>query len=86
MIVLTDDTEALARKVAESRHIPVDVAIRLGLEAIAGKADHAVQSAGSEALVERRRTALAHFAEVIASMPVQDPRAPAVIMDDLNEV
>jgi hypothetical protein len=85
MIVLSGDIEALAHRVAESRHVPVDVAIRLGLEAIGGSADP-VQPAGGEALIERRRAALAKITSALAALPDLDPRTTEEIVDDINEL
>jgi antitoxin VapB len=88
MISLSQETEALARRLADVQHVTIDAAIREALEARA-HATGVMPEAGRprdrspEALAVRRARLVQHARE-IAAMPVLDPRSPAEIIDDIN--
>jgi antitoxin VapB len=81
MINLSEETEALARRLAAAQHLSVEEAIRQALEAQARAAE-----VPSEGRPRRRRTAgqMCAFGAEIAALPVLDSRSPNEIMDDLN--
>jgi antitoxin VapB len=88
MIRLSDETEALARRLADAQSVTVEDAIRQALEArahAAGLRPEAGQphDQSSEA-VAARRARLDRIVREIAAMPVLDTRSPREIMDDLN--
>jgi antitoxin VapB len=88
MIDLSQETEALARRVADARGVTVDAAIRHALEASAHAAGDLPEPGRprdrtSEA-VTKRRERVGRIVDEIAAMPVLDTRSPHEIMDDLN--
>jgi antitoxin VapB len=81
MIDLSEETEALARRLAAARRVTVDVLIRGALETdarIVGTARLPGQNRAA------RRARISAIAREIAVMPVLDPRPAHGIMDDLN--
>jgi antitoxin VapB len=90
MIELSPETEILARRLADARHLPVDAAVREALEASA-QAAGVVPGLGpardrSGVSVATRRERMDKIVREIASMPILDARSPEEIMDDLNAV
>jgi antitoxin VapB len=90
MINLSPETETLARRVADARHVTVDAAVREALEVSAqaagilpGGQTSAGRSAASAAM---RRERMERIAREIAALPILDARSPEEIMDDLNAV
>jgi antitoxin VapB len=81
MILLSEETEALARLLASARRMTVEATIQLALEAQA-------RDAGIEQHTHRRRRMsvdeMLAFGSVIAAMLVLDTRSPSEIMDELN--
>jgi antitoxin VapB len=78
MIFLSDDVEALARKVAAARGLSVEVAIARAIEESARRAGIARP---------RRRMTIEQMLAVgdeIVALPLLDPRSPQQIMDDVN--
>ena len=88
MIDLSQETEALARRLADARHAPVDTVIRDALAAAARGSPlidpHRTRDASPEA-VARRRASLDSFVEKLAALPVLDNRSPQEIIDDLYD-
>ncbi|HXT78996.1 MAG TPA: hypothetical protein VN702_05490 [Acetobacteraceae bacterium] len=86
MIDLSQETEALARRVAEARRISVDAAIRTALEASAASVP--LEAGGlrdpSASAVTARRERIARIVREIAAMPVIDRRPLPEIVDDIN--
>ncbi len=89
MISLSQETEALARRLAEAQMTSISAAVRRALEAHA----HAVgidpeprrpRDQSPEA-VARRRAYIAQIVGEIASMRILDRRSPREITDALNE-
>jgi len=88
MINLSQETEALAQRIAVARHLSVEQAIRLALEEMA-KAERIVSEPcrsrdQSPEAIAARRTRTDTFVAELAAMPIRDPRSPREIMDDLN--
>jgi antitoxin VapB len=88
MINLSQETEALAQRLAVAKHLSVEEAIRLALEEKV-RAEGIIperwrpRDQSSEAIVVRRaRTD--KFVAALAAMPILDSRSPSEIMDDLN--
>jgi len=88
MINLSQETEDLARRVAERQQLPVDEVIRQALEyrdrltaILPGR--RKPKDCSPEAIAARR-VRMAQFADAIAAMPVLDQRPVAEIVDDLN--
>jgi hypothetical protein len=82
MIDLTQETEALAKRLAVAQKLPVEAVIRQALEARA-------TMAGLTPEQPRRRMTVDEMLAVgadISAMPLLDPRSPREIMDDLNAV
>ena len=84
MIQLSQEIEALAKRLAAAQSLTIEEAIRLALEEKA-------RAAGvvPEPLRPRRRMSVENMLTVgseIAAMPLLDPRSPREIMDDLNAV
>jgi len=81
MINLSQETEALAQRLANAQRLSVEAVIRQALEARA-------RAAGvvPEAHPRRRLTVEEMLAvgSEIAAMPLLDPRSPREIMDDIN--
>jgi antitoxin VapB len=86
MIDLPQETEALARRVADARHVTVDAAIRQALEASAHAAGVLPEPGrprdlSSEAITIRRERIGRIVHEIEA--PLLDIRSPYEIMEDL---
>ncbi len=80
MINLSEETEALALRLAAAQRLSVETAIR---EALLTQA----RAAGIEQKKSQRRMTVEQilaFGAEIASMPLLDPRSPTEIMDDLD--
>ena len=81
MINLSQETEALAARLAAAQRLSVEEAIRQALEAQA-------RAAGIQPEVrERRRMTVAQMCALgaeIAALPILDARSPNEITDDLN--
>jgi antitoxin VapB len=88
MINLSQDTEALAQKLAAAQSLPVDDAIRQALEAwarVAGVLQEPQRRRDqSPAAVAARKASVDRIVAELAAMPILDPRSPREIMDDLN--
>ncbi len=88
MVQLSQETEALARRLAAAQGISVEEAIKRALEERAQEAGIASrprrQRDSSPKAVADRKARLDEAADAIAKMPVLDPRSPREIMDDLN--
>ena len=90
MIELSQETEALARRLADAQRTSIDAAVRRALEAHA----HAVGIAPeprpprdrSPEAVYMRRARIEQTVNEIASMPILDRRSPREITDALNDV
>jgi antitoxin VapB len=81
MINLSQETEALARRLAMAHRMPVAALIPRALE------EAARSPAIDSGAAPRRRMDIDEMLAVgseIAAMPVLDPRPPHAIMDDLN--
>jgi antitoxin VapB len=88
MIDLSQETETLARRLAEARHATVDVVVREALEVSATAAGVPVASrreASAQAIAARRECP-GRFADDLAAMPILDKRPVHEIIDDLNAV
>ncbi len=84
MIMLSDQTETLARRIAGAQRVSVDEAIRDALEQVARNRHIDVETPQP-----RRRMTIEEMLAVgdeIAAMPLLDTRSPQQIMDDLNEL
>jgi antitoxin VapB len=87
MTDLSQETEALARCVADARHVTVDAAIRQALEASAHAAGVLPEPGrprdpSSEAITIRRE-GIGRVVHEIEAMPLLDTRSQYEIMDDL---
>jgi antitoxin VapB len=85
MITLSPETENLARRLAEAKHVTVEAAIRDALERQAANSGVPVDASKAG----RRRMTIEEMLAVgkeIAAMPLLDPRSPRDIMDELNEI
>jgi len=86
MLDLSQETEALARRVADARHLSVDDAVRQALEASASNllpTPERPRDRFPEA-VAARRARVDQIVREIAAMPILDPRSPQEIIDDLS--
>ena len=88
MIDLSQETEALARRVADVRRVTVDAAVRQALEASAHTSGVLPEPSrprdlSSEAVALHRQR-VERFIGEIAAMPILDKRTPHEIMDDLS--
>jgi antitoxin VapB len=79
MIDLSQETEALAARLAEAKRISAGEAIRQALEA-------ELRAMGTQGRPRRRMTVeqMRALGAEIAALPLLDPRSPAEIMEDLN--
>jgi antitoxin VapB len=79
MINLSQETEALAARLAAAERISAGEAIRQALEA-------ELSAMGTEVRPRRRMTVeqMCELGAEIAALPVLDQRSPAEIMEDLN--
>lgn len=88
MIDLSQETETLARRVADARRVTVDTAVRQALEASAHGAGVPLaqgrQRDPSAEFVAMRRERLGRIVAELAKLPVLDHRSPRDIMDDIN--
>ncbi len=88
MISLSQETEALARRLAAEQSVTVDDAIRQALEARARATGVLPEPARphdrSPEAAARRRARMDQIVREVAAMPVLDRRSPREIMDDLN--
>ena len=88
MIDLSQETETLARRLAEARHVTVDDAVRQALEASAYAVGIALKPRRphdrSPEAVAARRAAVDRIVQEIAALPILDRRSPQEIIDDLN--
>jgi antitoxin VapB len=88
MVNLSQETEALARRLAATQSLSVEDAIRLALEEKARAAGIAMEARRprdrSPEAVAARHARTDRFVAELAAMPVLDPRSPRDIMDDLN--
>jgi antitoxin VapB len=90
MIILSRETEALARRLADAQSVSIEDAVRQALEARARDAGIAPglrrpRDRSPEAIAARRAR-IDQVARDIAVMPILDRRSPREIMDDLNAV
>jgi antitoxin VapB len=85
MLALSEDTEALAQRLAALNQRSVDATVRLALEAEARTLGVAFEprDRSAEAVAVRLASTDRLIAE-FAAMPVLDPRSPREIMDELN--
>jgi len=79
MIELSQETEALAQRVAAAQRLSVDDAIRLALTPKQRKP----RDRSPEAIAARY-AALERFAAEIRAMPILDPRSVEEIVDDIK--
>lgn len=90
MINLSQETEALAKRLAAAQSLSVDDAIRLALEEKARAAgvlpDLRQPRDQSPEAVTARHARTNQFVAELAAMPVLDPRSPREIMDNLNDL
>jgi antitoxin VapB len=88
MINLSQETEALAQRLATAKHLSIEEAIRLALEEIVraeGIASEPAQPRDrSPHAVAARRARTDKLIAALAAMPVLDRRSPREVMDDLN--
>lgn len=88
MIHLSWETEALARRLALAKGIPLEDAVRNAIEHSAREAGvlgkPQIQRDQSPEAIAARKARMDKIADEIANLPVLDPRSPAEIMDDLN--
>lgn len=88
MISLSQETEALARRLADAQRVSVDAAVRHALEAQAAAAGISLEPGRprdrSPRAIAARRIRMETIAHEISAMPVLDQRTPQGIMDDLN--
>ncbi len=86
MLDLSQETEALAKRLAVLQRLSIDDAVRQALEErarSAGLAARLMRDPSPEAIAARRAK-LARFVAELAAMPVLDPRSPQEIADDLD--
>ena len=90
MLDLSQETEALAQRLAAAQQLSVDDAIRQALEERARRTGLAAVPVPekprdrSAKAIAARRAALQRFAAEIAALPVLDPRSVEEIVDDIN--
>ena len=90
MITLSDETEALAKRLAAAQRLSVEDAIKQALEEKARAAGIVPQPPRgrdqSPPAVARRKAGINRIVAEIAAMPILDARSPREIMDDVNEL
>jgi antitoxin VapB len=91
MVILSLETDALARRLADAQSVTVEHAIRQALEGQAHAAGIVLAELGrrrdqSPEAVAARRTRMDRMVRETAAMPILDPRPPCEIMDDLNAI
>ncbi len=88
MINLSQETEALAKRLAAAQSLSVEDAVRLALEEKARAAGVVMEPRHlrdqSPEAVAARHARTNRFVAELAAMPVLDRRSPNEIMDDLN--
>ena len=87
MINLSQDIEALARRLAQAQRLTVEETIRRALEDRARAEGVVVEPHRrdqSPDAVAARRLRTDKLVETIAALRILDPRSPREIMDDLN--
>ncbi len=88
MIALSKDSEALARRLAEAKHLPVQDVIKQALEASARSAGVSREPFEPSRLAETtaaRKASIARIVAQVKALPILDPRSPQEIMDELDE-
>jgi len=90
MVNLSQETEALAQRIALAKHVAVDDAIRAALEDTA-RAEGITLEVGlprdqSPEAVAARIARIDEIVRAVASLPVVDPRPTREIIDELNEL
>lgn len=91
MINLSQEIEALARRLADAQSVTIEDAIRQALEARAHAAGVMLVEPGrprdqSPEAAAARRARIEQIVREIADMPILDRRSPREIMDDLNAI
>jgi antitoxin VapB len=88
MINLSQETEALAKRLADTQRLSVEDAIRLALEEKARAAGVVMEPRHSRdqspEAVAARHARTDRFVAELAAMLVLDPRSPREMMDDLD--
>jgi antitoxin VapB len=88
MINLSQETEALAQRVAQAKRVAVDDAIRGALESTARAEGITLEARRprdtSPEAVAARIARIDEIVRSVASLPVLDPRPTQEIIDDLN--
>ena len=88
MIHLSQETVALARRLAAAQGLSMEDAIKQAIEQSAREAGVVSELRKprdqSPRAVAARMAAINRIVEEIAKLPVLDPRSPREIMDDLN--
>ena len=89
MLDLSQETERLARRLAERQSLPVDVAVRQALERQAQSV--AIGNGGarvpvSDEEIARRLALIEDITRQMDALPILDPRSPEEIMDEINEL
>jgi antitoxin VapB len=88
MISLSQETEALARRVATAKSLSVDDTVRQALEAFERGATPFPEPRQprdlSPAAIAARKASMDRLVEELAAMPILDPRPVEEIVDDLN--
>ena len=88
MICLSQETEALAKRVAAAQSLSVEDAIRLALEeqarAVGVVTEPRHPRDQSPEAIAARHARTNRFVAQLAAMPVLDTRSPQEIMDDLS--
>lgn len=90
MITLSQETEALAQRVALAKHVGVEDAIRAALENTARAEGIALEPRHprdrSAEAVAARRARIDEIVRAVAALPVLDPRPTQDLIDELNEL
>jgi antitoxin VapB len=88
MVQLSQESEALARRLAAAHGISVEEAVKQALEQSAREAGIAAHPHhprdNSPKAVAARKARMDEIANDIAKMPVFDSRSPRELMDELN--
>ena len=88
MIHLSQETEALARRLATAQRVSVEDAIRQALEARARVAgiipEPQKRRDQSAAAIAARRASVRRIVEEVAALPILDTRSAPEIVDELN--
>jgi antitoxin VapB len=90
MINLSQETEALAQRIALAKRVPVDDAIRAALENTARAEGIALEALRprdqSPEAVASRRARIDEIAREVAALPLLDARPTQELIDELNEL